>query len=161
ERVLDIGFGSIGQLRLFAQMGADATGVDVDPFARWLYADAQGSVGAHRGEVKTVFGFWPAGDGIPDAVGGNLKLMLTKNTHKKGYIHPEQPADDRLLIHLGVEDAQYLKAVYDALEPGGYFMIYNICPAPAPEGQPFIPWSDGRSPFSTEQYEKAGFEVLS
>jgi hypothetical protein len=39
-------------------------------------------------------------------------------------------------------------------------MIYNLCPAPAKPGQPYIPWADGRSPFSREIWERAGFRVI-
>ena len=44
--------------------------------------------------------------------------------------------------------------------PGGTFMIFNICPAPTPADKPFIPWSDGRSPYTKAQYEAAGFKVV-
>ena len=46
------------------------------------------------------------------------------------------------------------------LKPGGVFYIYNFSPPPAPAGKPFIAWADGRSAFTREAYEKAGFEVL-
>ena len=39
-------------------------------------------------------------------------------------------------------------------------MIYNICPDLTPPDKPFVPWSDGRSPFSKAAWEVAGFEVL-
>jgi hypothetical protein len=39
-------------------------------------------------------------------------------------------------------------------------MIYNLCPAPAPPGKPYIPWADGRCPFPREAWEKAGFRVI-
>ncbi|MFT3772682.1 MAG: hypothetical protein QM820_45400 [Minicystis sp.] len=53
-----------------------------------------------------------------------------------------------------------LKAFFDALRPGGHFLVYNICPAPTPPDKPFVPYSDGRSPFTKAQWEAAGFEVL-
>lgn len=39
-------------------------------------------------------------------------------------------------------------------------MIFNICPGPTPADKPYIPWADGRSPFSKEQWERAGFKVV-
>ncbi len=39
-------------------------------------------------------------------------------------------------------------------------MIYNICPAPNPAGKPYIPWADGRCPFSAEDLAAAGFETM-
>ena len=74
-------------------------------------------------------------------------LVLSKNTLKRGYIHPERPTEDRKLIKLGVDDRAFVQAVYDMLEPGGLFLIYNLCPAQAPPDQPYIPWADGRCPF--------------
>jgi hypothetical protein len=46
------------------------------------------------------------------------------------------------------------------VKPGGLVMIYNLCPAPAPPGKPYIPWADGRCPFERALLEKSGFEVL-
>ncbi len=37
-RVLDYGYGAIGQLRILAGLGADVVGVDVDPLLAQLYA---------------------------------------------------------------------------------------------------------------------------
>src|SRR5215472_7048151 len=38
KRVADFGHGGIGQLRLFAELGAEAVGIDVDPLQPVLYA---------------------------------------------------------------------------------------------------------------------------
>jgi hypothetical protein len=39
-------------------------------------------------------------------------------------------------------------------------MIYNICPAPSPPGQPYKPWADGRCPFPRPVWDAAGFEIV-
>jgi hypothetical protein len=39
-------------------------------------------------------------------------------------------------------------------------LIYNICPAPSPRGQPYKPWADGRCPFPKATWESAGFRVI-
>ena len=39
-------------------------------------------------------------------------------------------------------------------------LIYNICPAPSPPGQPYKNWADGRCPFARETWEAVGFRVL-
>src|SRR5262249_46404554 len=79
---------------------------------------------------------------------------------KMGYIHPSRQADKRQLIDLGVDDATFLRSVSDILKPGGYFMVYNLCPAPSPPDKPFIPWSDGRFPFARKLCEALGFKVI-
>ena len=54
----------------------------------------------------------------------------------------------------------FVRALYDALKPGGRVLIYNICPAPSPPGQPYKKWADGRCPFARETWEAAGFRVV-
>ena len=94
-------------------------------------------------------------------MGSGYTLIISKNVLKRGYIHPERPvANPKKLVHLDVSDQAAIKAFYDALLPGGHFLIYNICPAPTPPDKPFVPWSDGRSPFTRADLQAAGFEVL-
>jgi hypothetical protein len=171
-RLLDFGFGSIGQLRALASVGADATGVEVDPLLAALYSQPGdtgtiarcASAGKGRdGRLTLVFGHWPAEpaavEHVKAASAGGFDLIISKNTLKRGYIHPEKPVDPRRLVQLGVDDETFVRAVFAALEPGGSFLIYNLCPAPAPDDKPYIPWADGRCPFARELCEQAGFEV--
>jgi hypothetical protein len=165
KRVLDFGYGSIGQLRLLAGLGADAVGVDVDPMLEALYS-GEGDTGVvprgrkPAGRVTLVTGSFPGDDATATLVGGGYTLIVSKNTLKRGYVHPERPVDPRRMVHLGVEDTAFVRHVFRRLAPGGWFLIYNLCPAPAPPDQPYIPWADGRSPFPLEMLAAAGFEVL-
>ena len=93
-------------------------------------------------------------------MGGGYDLIVSKNTLKNGFVHPERPVDKRRLLNLDVDDATFVRAIRDALKPGGLIMIYNICPAPSPPDQPFKHWADGRCPFPRPVWEAAGFEVL-
>ena len=165
KRIADFGCGMLGQLRLLALRGADATGIDVDPMLRALYAEPgdQGEVQARdgrAGRVRLAIGQWPAEDRMRSDVGLGYDLWLSKNTLKHGYLHPAEPVDPRMLVHLGVSDSAYVAEVYRALRRGGRVMIYNMCPAPAPPGKAYIPWSDGRCPFPEEQWRQAGFRVV-
>jgi hypothetical protein len=95
--------------------------------------------------------------------GGGYDLFISKNTLKKGYIHPDRPLtaeQEKRQVSLKVSDDEFMAATARLLNPGGWFYIYNITPALSPPDKPFVPWSDGRSPFQKETYEKAGFEVL-
>lgn len=184
KRILDFGYGAIGHLRLLASLGAHVIGVEVDPLLHLLYA-APGDTGpipradeagkaadrAAQGSIHLVHGRWPAEkearDGVAHSGGAapaSLDLFLSKNTLKNGYIHPDpersKDIDPRRLINLGVDDAAYCREVFALLKPGALFMIYNLSPAPAPPDKPYIPWADGRSPFSRETLESAGFEVI-
>jgi SAM-dependent methyltransferase len=164
-RVLDFGYGYAGHLRLLASLGADATGVDVDPMLRALYSQPgdQGAItgpGGETGHLRLLDGRFPADPAIVRAVGAGYDLVISKNVLKRGYIHPDRPAKKEQLIDLGAPDDVVLKGFFDALKPGGSLLIYNICPALTPPDKPFVPWSDGRSPFSKKQFEDAGFTVV-
>ncbi len=159
-RIADFGCGMLGQLRLLAELGAQTVGIDVDPLLPALYSEPgdQGTVGA--GSVKLATGQWPANEAIVREVGGDLDVFLSKNTLKNGYIHPAEKVDPRMLVHLGVSDSEYVAALAKSVKRGGHVMIYNLCPAPAAPGKPYIPWADGRCPFPREMWERAGFRVV-
>lgn len=164
RRILDYGYGTVGHLRLVALCGAEAVGVDVDPFLPALYClpEDQGDVRIGEktvGRVKMVDGRWPTDDAAK-AVGGGYDLIISKNTLKNGYLHPEREVDKRMLIELGVSEEAFVKSLHNTLKPGGHVMIYNICPAPAPADKPYIPWADGRCPFSRKMLKSAGFEII-
>jgi SAM-dependent methyltransferase len=165
RRVLDFGYGTIGHLRLLAGLGAEVNGVDVDPLLRALYGapEDQGIIKNRRGRngrIRLIHGRFPADEAVRKSVGGDYDLILSKNTLKRGYVHPERPVDPRRLLDLGVDDARFVKALYDALKPGGRVLIYNISPAPSPPGQPYKNWADGRCAFARETWVAAGFRIL-
>ncbi|MEK6675916.1 MAG: class I SAM-dependent methyltransferase [Planctomycetota bacterium] len=166
KRVLDFGYGTVGHLRMMASLGADAVGVDVDPLLPALYSEpgdqgkVQGTAGP-SGKVKLVHGRFPAEGNACAEVGVGFDLIISKNTLKNGYIHPAEPVDKRMLVDLGVEDELFVRSLHSALKPGGRVLIYNLCPAPAAPGKKYIPWADGKSPFSKSLWESVGFRVIS
>jgi hypothetical protein len=162
KRLADFGHGGIGQLRLFAELGAEAVGIDVDPLQPILYSTPrdQGPVGKAGGSVKLIHGRFPADPMTVAAVGGGYDLFLSKNTLKRGYIHPAEKVDPRMLVDLGTDDPTFLKAVASVLKPGGWLVIYNLSPVPNGPGKPYRPMADGRCPFSAADLVAAGFETL-
>jgi len=165
KRILDYGYGTIGHLRLLALLGADATGVDVDPLLAELYGDPtdQGAVKSRTGtdgRVTLIHGRWPSESDAYRKVGDGYDLIISKNTLKNGYLHPAQKVDKRMLIDLGCPDLRFVMGLYAALKPGGRVLIYNICPAPTPPGPKYKPWSDGRCPFPKKMWEETGFRVI-
>ncbi len=167
-RILDFGAGTIGHLRIMGAMGADAHGIDVEPVFRALYSQPgdQGEVpGVNRGpdgRVAMHIGRWPAERDIVEAVGGGYDLITSKNTLKRGYIHPARKTNPAWLVRLGVDDGTFLRRVHDALKPGGLFLIYNLSPAQntVESGKPYLPHADGECPFQPEQLAAARLEVL-
>jgi hypothetical protein len=164
RRLIDFGYGTIGHLRLLASLGADVTGVEVDLLLHTLYAypGDQGEVAGHgrKGKLRVLNGRYPAEPEVTAAAGEGYDLFISKNTLKNGYIHPAQPTDPRRLVNLGVADSAFVGNLWRILKPGGWAMIYNLCPAPAPPDKPYIPWADGRCPFSEAMWKAQGFEVM-
>jgi SAM-dependent methyltransferase len=165
KRIADFGCGTLGHLRLLASLGVDATGIDVEPVFQALYSEPgdQGEVEAQngaKGRTRLLTGHWPGDNAVRTTAGEGYDAFISKNTLKRGYIHPARETDPSRLVHLGVTDEEFVKAVYSALKPGGVFLIYNIAPAQAPADQPYLPHADGRCPFDREVLEKAGFEVV-
>jgi hypothetical protein len=146
-RVLDFGFGGVGQLLALAAMGFRVTGVDVDPGTKAIYGDG-------TDPVSLVSGRFPGGVDV----GGGFQLILAKNVLKRGSVHPAEPVEDGRKVDLGLDDASFLRGVFAALAEGGRLMIYNLYPAP-PAGGGYVPWADGRCPFSAEILIATGFEV--
>ena len=166
KRILDIGYGTIGHLRMMASCGGHAIGLDVDPFLTALYSDpsdqgiVQGRPGV-EGSVKLVNGRFSE-EKVNAVVGNGFDLIFSKNTLKRGYIHPppEENVDKRMLVDLGLNDKEFVQTLFDLLKPGGAALIYNLSPKPAGPGEKYIPWADGRCPFDRELLEQTGFKVV-
>ncbi len=162
KRICDFGFGSVGQLRLLAANGAKVVGAEVMPLLRAIYSapDAQGPFGPAGGEVSMVFDHWPAGEAAVEAVGFSLDLFISKNTIKRGFIAPPVEVPAHRSLDLGVPNEVFLEELFAALAPGGFALFYNLGGAPAAEGMPYNPSTDIASPWSREEYESFGFEVV-
>jgi hypothetical protein len=164
-KVMDFGYGMIGQGRIMAMLGADVHGVDVDSLLQALYShpDDTGPVFGPEGvegKLTLHHGQWPADAELVRAVGGDFDVILTKNVLKRGYIHPAREVDPSRLVHLGVDDEAFLAAVKQALKPGGVLLVYNISPKQNPEDKPYLPHADGEFPFARDLVEQLGLEVL-
>lgn len=157
-RVMDLGYGQLGQLRLWAQMGADVVGVEVDPILSAIYEGCPG-VGdiADAGSVTLIEGAWPNDEACRQAVGGGYDLIVSRNLLKRGYVKPAQrnPAFP-VPVAWGMSDEQAAGRFFEALAPGGVVVIESLGPAP----DPAKPWSDITNPWERGAWEAAGFEVL-
>lgn len=168
-RIADFGFGNMGQVRALASMGAYVTGIEIGGMLDAMYrlpddrgplARAKSAGPGNRGEVRLVFGQFPATDAIIREVGTGYDVFMSKNTLKLGYIHPERETDPRNLVHLGVDDSTYVARVHAALKPGGLFLIYNLHGQQSPPGENYKPWATGECPFERGLMERAGFEIV-
>jgi hypothetical protein len=168
KRILDIGYGGIGHLRLLASVGAHVTGVETDPLLEALYGEP-GDTGEvpgagisdpkpPAGSITLLTGRWPADADVSHRVGAGYDLIISKNLLRSGAIHPAQEMPDDRRLKLGVDDVAFLKAVAASLNDGGLLMIYDI--GPRPDADERRPEADGTSHFSREEFAQAGLEVL-
>src|SRR5438067_1622429 len=100
-------------------------GIDVDPLQPALDAAPadRGPLGQAGGSVRLVHGRFPADPRAVAAAGGGYDLFLSKNTLKRGYLHPAEEVDPRPLVDLGADDPTFLKAVASALKPRGWLVV--------------------------------------
>ena len=167
-RVLDFGYGSIAHLRLMASLGMDVQGIEVEPVLRALYSEPgdtgtiegatlnPGAMPRPDGKLTLHDGHWPGDAALKRAVGGGYDLIVSKNTLKLSYIHPEREVDEKYLVKLGVDDETFVRALHETLNPSGVVLIYNIAPAQNPPDKPYLAHANGRCPFPRELLEKSG-----
>jgi hypothetical protein len=167
SHIVDFGFGSIGQLRLMASIGANVTGIEVDQLLQILYSAPEDHLvsnidpnSSYLASLRALYGSFPSDSALLAQVDSECDAFISKNTLKRGYIHPEREADPRMLIHLGVDDSTFVQTVYRLLKPGGFFLIYNLHPKKSSPDEQYIPWSDGRCPFDLALLERVGFKVI-
>ncbi len=170
-RWFDFGCGGVVHMQMLAQCGIDVVGVDVDPILPAVFSEP-GDLGTfpaapipsagidRNGSVQLVIGSWPGDASTRDKVGTGYDIITSKNTLKNGYINPERETNPKYLVHLGVSNQEFLQSVADMLNPGGYFLIYNLSPAQNPDDKPYLPWADGRSPFTRAMFKAAGLDVI-
>jgi hypothetical protein len=158
-RILDIGYGAMGGPQMMAGAGAAVSAVDVDPLLKALYRESadQGAVKGFDGRAGSVTlfdGLFAGSTTLTKLIGGNFNLIVSKNTMKRGFMRPE--GDRNPLVSFGASDEVFLDTIYDSLAPNGILVIYNIAGAL----DPAKPSTDGRSPFTREQFSKANLNVL-
>ncbi len=150
KKVLDFGYGNIGQLLMLSRLGAEVHGVEIDSLIPLVTKSVIGKVKLHHG-------FFASDAKLVKELGTGFDLFISKNTLKRGYVKPAEPPGAKGQIDLGLEDQKLLELVFSMLKPGGYFYIYNLAPA---QEQPYKPMADGRCPWSQELLKAAGFEVI-
>ena len=155
KKVLDFGYGNLGQLLMLAPLGVDVHGIEIDALLPLSTGMLVGRVG--KGQLALHQGYFASDARLVKEVGGGFDLFISKNTLKRGYVHPAEPKDAKGQIELGLDDSKWLALVFSMLKPGGYFFIYNLAPAQA---KPYLPMADGRCPWSRELLTAAGFEVI-
>lgn len=156
KKVLDFGYGNLGQLLMLAELGAEVHGVEVDALLPAATKSLVGKVGG-KGALVLHHGYFPSDVKLVKELGRGFDLFLSKNTLKRGYVHPAEPRDAKGQIDLGFEDRKVLEIILGLLKPGGHFFIYNLAPAQAGL---YKPMADARCPWPRELLEGAGFEVL-
>lgn len=164
KKVLDFGYGQIGQVRLMAQCGADVVGVDVASLLAALYeresdVTVTGSTGK-TGSIRLHQARWPAGDRAIDLVGEGYDLFIARDVLRIGRLDPQANLEPAHRVNLGVYPDYFLSQLNRILNPGGLVMIYNTGRYPPLDWADLALGADIRSPFSPEQWKDAGFEII-
>jgi len=166
KRILDIGYGQLGQLEMLARCGAEVQGVEVDPVVHTLYrstrlTDRVVAQGGTRGSVTLHMGEWFTDWDLRKEVGEGFDLILARNVLKHGYVQPEEPMEHFDPIDVGGDPETGATRLFEALRPGGIVVVYNLGGGPwrLEDGSYNAP-ADVRDPFGIEAWEAAGFEVL-
>ncbi len=160
-RVLDIGYGQIGQLRMLAQAGADAIGVDPDPILEAMYSQP-GDTGDVEGggSVAVYCGVWPGDDDVRESVGGDYDIILMRNLYKRGYIDPPQETPAYQQVDFGVSDESFLRLLRESLRPGGVLVVYSLGGTYHPPGESYNASSDIANPWDRDIWEGMEFEIV-
>ncbi|MBL8913104.1 MAG: hypothetical protein JNM17_20580 [Archangium sp.] len=155
KKILDFGYGNVSQLYMLANTGVEVHGVEVDSLIPLTTKPFVGKLGA-KGSLTLHHGYFPSNADLVKEIGGGYALWMSKNTMKRGYVHPAEPPGAKAQIDLG-DDAKLLELIKSELAPGGFFFIYNISAA---QTVPYKPMADPLCPFTKEQLVAAGFEVI-
>jgi hypothetical protein len=162
-RVLDIGYGAVGAVRMMAGAGAQVAALDVDSLLPALYRQPsdQGRVAAgvpgtdgRSGSLALFNGVFAGDAALTHTLGGPFDLIVSKNTLKRGFMKPAPGR--KAWVDFAVPDTVLLDTLRKNLAPGGLLVIYNLAGKP----DAARPATDGRSPFERSAFEAAGFEVL-
>ncbi len=160
-RVMDLGYGQMGQLELLAACGAEVVGVEVDPILTELYRDSltpRSVANPHgaSGSVRVTECLWPNEASCREDVGGGYDVILARNLLKRGYVKPRELIGNYVPVAHEMTDGEALGHFYDALAPGGVVVIYSLGGAP----DPAKPWTDIANPWPESAWGAAGFEVV-
>ncbi|MGV3625345.1 MAG: hypothetical protein ACO1OB_31330 [Archangium sp.] len=144
KKVLDFGYGNLGQLLMLASLGAKVHGVEVDR----LLVDGTKAVAR---PLVLHHGYFPGDEKLVKEIGTGFDLWISKNTLKRGYV---KPLEGKASIDVGPAP---LNVISKELKKGGFLLIYNLAPM---QKTPYLPMADGASPFTKEELQSAGFEIL-
>ncbi|RNC82450.1 MAG: methyltransferase domain-containing protein [Phycisphaera sp.] len=166
KRVLDFGYGQIGQLEMLARCGATVCGVEADPVIDTLYrstrlSDVVVAEDGTRGSLTLALGEWFSDWRLRQKLGGRFDVIIARNVLKRGYVQPEEPMPGFDPIDIGGEPEDAARAIYNALEEGGVAVVYNLGGGAwrGEDGSYNAP-ADVRDPLGREAWEAAGFEIV-
>lgn len=158
QRIVELGFGQLGQGMLWTQMGAEVVALDTDGFIHNLIGNVVDNLRARKVKVPVLLNcHWPQNAECRQTVGQRYSLLVARNLLKKGYVKPAK-LDPRYPepVGWGLSDAAVLSHIHDALVPGGIVLIYSIGNARDPEK----PMTMIENPWPANAWEAAGFDVL-
>ncbi len=166
QRILDFGYGQLGQLEMLARCGAKVVGIEIDPVIDTLYRttrisdDVRADDGT-RGRVRLLLGDWFNDWDLQRDAGPGFDIILCRNVLKRGYVQPEEPMAGFDPIDIGGEPVDGALHIFHALEEGGIAVVYNLGAGNHRRGDgSYHAPADIRDPFGEDAWKEAGFEIL-
>lgn len=166
QRILDLGYGQLGQLEMLARCGAKVVGIEIDPVIDTLYrttrlSDQVQAADGTRGRVRLLLGDWFNDWDLQRDAGPGFDIILCRNVLKRGYVQPEEPMPGFDPIDVGGEPVDGALHIFHALNEGGIAVVYNLGAGyhRRDDGSYHAP-ADIRDPFGEDAWKEAGFEIL-
>ncbi len=164
KKILDFGYGQIGQVRMMAMCGAHVVGTDVSSLVATLYeresdVEVTGSAGK-TGSITLHQARWPAGERAIDLVGEGYDVFIARDVLRAGKMDPQAELEAQHRVRLDVYPDFFLAELNRIMNDGGLVMIYNTGFNPPEDWPDRRLGADISSPFSRQQWADAGFELL-
>lgn len=154
---------------LLASLGADVTILHHQVRMRGLYSQHQDTGAVENfndgpdGSLRFIYADWPS-EAVED-MGEGYDLVIVSDWISQGLsmpmaLPPRWITPGKPLRAMASSPDDFLKSVAQIMSPGGRFISYAYGPIEPRQAAQSQPYSDVRSPYSSEAIEESGLELL-
>ncbi|GAB5497348.1 MAG: hypothetical protein Phyf2KO_24280 [Phycisphaerales bacterium] len=154
---------------LLASLGADVTILHNQIRMKGLYSQhkdsgaVESAVDGPDGSIRFIYADWPSE--AAENIGEGYDLVIVSDWISQGLsmrtaVPPRWVTPGRPMREMGSTPDDFLKAVAEIMAPGGRFINYAYGPIEPRRAAQSQPYSNVRSPYSTEAIAETGLELL-